>query len=274
MPPIERPKRRIQSVEVGFRIIRALEAADGQLPLKEIAARAGMPASKAYLYLSSYAREGLVQQDEATGHYGLGPFAAQLGLAALRQSDVITLAREELAELRSATRCAAYLSIWGNRGPSIAVKLDGPRQGSLTIRLGYVLPLLHSATGRAFLAHLPESETAPLLALELRRGGNGPHRREVAEIVAAVRRDGYATSENLLNAGFAAMAAPVFDFSGQMAAALTILGPNAEMTAALRPALASALLPAAARLSARLGYMRADAADAGAGARSHGHSGK
>lgn len=266
--PVERPKRRIQSVEVGFRIIRALEAAEGLLPLKEVAARAGMPASKAYLYLSSYAREGLVQQDEATGHYGLGPFAAQLGLAALRQSDVINLARDELVELRNVTHSAAYLSIWGNRGPSIAVKLDGPRQGSLTIRLGYVLPLLHSATGRAFLAHLPESETAPLVTLESRRGADGLRRSQIDEIVAAVRRDGYATSENLLNAGFAAIAAPVFDFSGQMAAALTILGPNAEMTAVQRPALVSALLPAAARLSARLGYMRVEAA-AGAGARAH-----
>jgi DNA-binding IclR family transcriptional regulator len=236
--------------------------AEGFRPLKEIAAAAGMPASKAYLYLVSFAREGLVAQDATTGHYGLGPFATQLGLAAIRQSDVIHLSREEVAGLRQATGCAAYLSIWGNRGPTIALKMDGDRQGSMVIRVGYVLPLLHSATGRVFLTYLPSSETDPLLLMETTVAtGTGiaasfrGRPRSPAAVVAEVRRHGYASSEDqMINAGFAALSAPIFDYSGRIVAALTVLGPIAIMSATHRPVITQALLAATARVSAKLGY--------------------
>src|SRR4051812_33865494 len=98
-------QRRVQSIEVGFRVVRALQAAAGPQPLRAIAAAAGMPASKAHLYLVSFVREGMAYQDEATGHYGLGRFAIDLGLAAIRQLDVVDLAREELRRLRGETDC-------------------------------------------------------------------------------------------------------------------------------------------------------------------------
>ena len=78
-------RRRIRSIEVGFRVIRALLSAQRATPLRDIAAAAGMPPSKAHLYLASFVREGMAYQDPETGHYGLGPFAVRLGLSALRQ---------------------------------------------------------------------------------------------------------------------------------------------------------------------------------------------
>lgn len=95
--------RRIRSIGVGFRVIRALEKAESPLPLKTIAAASGMTASKAYLYLATFEREGLVRQDPATGHYGFGPSIIRLGLAAIRQIDIVRLAREELDRLRERT---------------------------------------------------------------------------------------------------------------------------------------------------------------------------
>lgn len=55
---------------MGFRIVRALETADGSLPLKELSQRAGMPASKAYAYVASFVHEGLLVQDSVTGRPG------------------------------------------------------------------------------------------------------------------------------------------------------------------------------------------------------------
>ena len=85
--------RRIGAIEVGFRLVRVLEAADGPLPLKDLSERAGMPSSKAYAYVASFVHEGLLAQDAVTGRYGLGPFAMSLGVAALRQSDLVEVAR-------------------------------------------------------------------------------------------------------------------------------------------------------------------------------------
>ena len=255
------PQRRILSIGVGFRIIRYFVETEGYRTLKDIAAATGMPPGKAHLYLASFVREGMIHQDPVTGCYGLGPYAIQIGLAAIRRNDVIALSQSVCAELRDATRCAAYVSVWGETGPVIAYRQDGQQQGSMTIRIGYVLPLLFSATGRVFLTHLPASVTKPLLRpASLQRPVGGPRlgaaaiARLVRETVARVRAAGYATSESQINAGFFAMSAPVLDHAGEIAAALTIIGPSQYLKGARRRDALRLLTGAAGKLSADLGF--------------------
>ena len=118
------PRRRIQSIEVGFRLIRVLERAGGMLPLSTIAEKADMPSSEAHLYMVSFTELGLVVQDPATARYGLGPYALQLGAAALRQIQVADVARPTMSRLQEQTGLLVFLSIWGNRGPVIVSKVD------------------------------------------------------------------------------------------------------------------------------------------------------
>src|SRR3546814_5226478 len=60
-------RRGIQSIGVGFRLVRALIDARGPLPLKQLAAAADMTASKAHPYLASFVQLGLLTQSEADG---------------------------------------------------------------------------------------------------------------------------------------------------------------------------------------------------------------
>ena len=62
----------IQSVEVAARLLDAMAAADGPVPLKELADAAGMAASKAHRYIVSMCRTGMMEQDSATGMYNFG----------------------------------------------------------------------------------------------------------------------------------------------------------------------------------------------------------
>ncbi|SMF58162.1 transcriptional regulator, IclR family [Xaviernesmea oryzae] len=264
-PPEEWTQRRIQSIEVGFQVIRAMEAANGPLPLRDIAAAAGMPPSKAHLYLVSFVKEGVAFQDPVTGHYGLGRFAIQLGLSAIRQLDVVELAREELASLQRATGFATYLSLWGDRGPGIVSKVDGARQGSLAVRLGYVLPLLTSATGQVFLSYLDESETASVRQDEIAAAKRDSSEetaslaprvttaKDIQKVVETVRKQGYAMTVNSINSSFAAIAAPVFDYSGRIVATMTVLGADKQIAGSRKKPTLDALLAAVNRLSERLG---------------------
>ena len=191
-------RRRVQSIEVGFRVLRVLRTAEGPLPLREIAARAAMPPSKVHLYLVSFVREGMAYQDVQNGHYGLGPFAIQLGLAAIGQLDVVTLAAESLSQLRDETNCAIYLSLWGDQGPCIVAKADGTLQGAFSVRLGYILPLTTTATGLVFLAHLSDYEIArgraAQDAFDAARGVRTLSEEEVADSVGKVHALGYAST--------------------------------------------------------------------------------
>lgn len=265
MADSEQSRRRVQSIEVGFRVLRVLRMAEGPLPLREIAARAGMPPSKVHLYLVSFVREGMAYQDPQNGHYGLGSFAIQLGLAAIRQLDVVSLASETLTELRDKTDCAVYLSLWGDRGPCIVAKADGALQGSFAIRLGYILPMTTTATGLVFLAHLPEYETARALAAqdayEAARNARTPSEADVAEAVEKVRKLGYASTIGMLNRNFAGIAAPIFDYSSKLAATLTILGPSDYLSRTKQKEVLRTLLDAADGISQRMGAPAAAAGE-------------
>lgn len=77
--------------------------------------------------------------------------ALQLGLRMLRRLDVVALAREPLQAFSTQVRESVYLSVWSKRGPTIMLKIDGPRATPMVLQVGYVLPLLRSATGTTFL---------------------------------------------------------------------------------------------------------------------------
>lgn len=237
-------KRRIQSIEVGFRVIRALREADHPLALRDITKATGMPPSKVHLYLASFLREGLVAQDPDTGHYALGDFAVELGLSAIRQLNVVDVAKPEMLGLTERTGCATYLSLFTERGPAIVSKVDGQRQGAFAVRLGYVLPMTNSATGLVFLAFLPEARTKEALA----DGESVPARR-----LSAIRSSGHATTAGLINANFAAISAPIFDFTGEIAAAVTLLGPDKYLVDARLERSIDDVVASAGRTSAKLG---------------------
>ncbi|MHB9879278.1 IclR family transcriptional regulator [Pacificimonas sp. ICDLI1SI03] len=250
--------RRVQSIEVGFRILRVLRMSSGPLPLREIASRSGMPPSKVHLYLVSFVREKVVYQEADTGHYGLGSFAIQLGLAAIRQLDVGELASGVLSDLRDRTKCAIYLSLWGDRGPCIVAKADGALQGAFAVRLGYILPLTTTATGLIFLAHLPKAETEGALAAQVgyeggRGAGKPVGKRDLAKVLAKARKDGYASTVGMLHRNFSGISVPIFDYNEQIAATLTLLGPAEFMLDDKQQELLSLLSAAAAEVSQRLG---------------------
>jgi DNA-binding IclR family transcriptional regulator len=244
-------RRRIQSVSVGFRLVRALETAGKPLTLTQVAAAADMQTSSAHLYLASYVHEGLVRQDPKTSRYELGPYALQLGIAALRRLDVVSLAREELQRLAQQTGEAAHFSIWSNRGPCIVVSEDGRRQLPVTSRLGFILPLLSTATGRIFLAHLPRPDTMKLVQEE--QAQSAIPDAHVEALIASIREQGISYTENMLNIGLAALAVPVLDFADKLQGALTLLGPSSAGRTVMSSPHARELHASAATISRRLG---------------------
>ena len=87
-PKPEKPRRGIQSVEIGTQLLVALGAHVRPMGLQELGKAAGIAAGKAHPYLVSFVKVGFVVQD-STGRYELGPLALQLGLSKLQRLDPI-----------------------------------------------------------------------------------------------------------------------------------------------------------------------------------------
>jgi len=250
----------IQSVEVGFTLLDALTRAAGPLMLRDLAAAAGMSAAKAHRYLVSFQRLGLVAQDPRTTRYDLGPAALHLGLASLSRMDAVKLARERIDSWMLDIGHTLALAVWGNRGPTIVHWEEAPSVIAVNLRLGDVMPLLTSATGRCFAAHAPVDAITPLLTAELALQGkrplpNTPTTPEgVQQMLAEVRTQGLARAEDSLLPAVAGFCAPVFDFTGHMVLGIISLGAMAQFDSQWDSPVAQALRSAARRLSADLGH--------------------
>ena len=264
--PADRPGRRgIQSIEIGFRILDYLLTTLRPVPLKMIAAGTGMSAANVHYYLVSFQAVGIVRQEADTGCYALGPYALKLGMAAIEQFDVFTAARPVMAELATTIGHTVFLGVWGNRGPTIVYRVEGgASRPIIELRVGSVLTLLRSALGRNFLAHLPPDLTRPMLAQELAEGAPNGRRpkaddtpgspAEVADMTAAIRRNGISRCRDALLANFTSLSAPIFDQTGFMIAAITLMGPIGVLDDDLAGPTAQALRDQARAISAIAGW--------------------
>jgi DNA-binding IclR family transcriptional regulator len=245
-------KQGVRSVEIGLRLVRLLAERAQPLALKDLAAGAAMPAAKAHRYLVSLIRAGLAEQDRESGRYRLGPLALDLGLAALRQLDVLKFGGEALADLRAAIDETVLLAIWGNKGPVVARWEESSHPVATNVRAGWVMPLVNSATGRCFAAYMPEAATAPLLEAEFAL--KPEERQRYPARLAEIRGHGLARVEGDLLRGVASVAAPVFGHGGGIVAVIAALGPQGAFDVDWEGANARAVKQAAARLSSRLGF--------------------
>ena len=249
----------IQSLEVGFALLDVLTQTPGPLMLRDLAARAGMSAAKAHRYLVSFQRLGLVVQDSRTTRYDLGPAALKLGLAALSRLDAVRLARERLPPLMEQIGHTLALAVWGNHGPTIVHWEESPQAVTANLRLGDVMPLLSSATGRCFAAYMPPEAVAPLLqqelaqAAKLRRTDLPATLDQAQDVLADVRERGMARVVDTLLPGIVAFCAPVFDAGGHLALGITTLGSVATFDPEWGGAIEVPLRAAAAQLSTDLG---------------------
>ena len=250
------PQRGIQSIEVGGALLRALVHFGRPMPLKALAAGADMAPAKAHPYLVSFGKLGLIEQDAASGHYGLGPLALQLGLISLQQFDPVALATPVTERLAAECGHTCALAVWGDRGATIVRMAWPPGAVVVSMRHGTVLGLRATASGRLFAAWLPPELVLPVLKDEDRAAGlraQGLDARLRSEL-QTVRAEGISWVQDRSLPGVAAMAAPVFDNGGRMVLALTAIGPTPAMDLRPQGALAARLRAEASALSARLGW--------------------
>jgi DNA-binding IclR family transcriptional regulator len=262
----QRNQRGIQSVEVGGQLLRALAHVGRTMALKDLAREAGMSAAKAHPYLVSFGKLGLIEQDAASGRYGLGPLAMQLGLISLQQFDPVRLATPVIADLAQLLNLTVAIAVWGNRGPTIVRIEEAPSAVHVNMRHGTVMSLRGTASGLLFAAQLSEAQVIELLAHEPAdsasaagtRAGTSrarPQRLDAAlkSQLAEARKHGIGRAVDGSVPGVSAMAAPVFDERGNMVLSLTAIGPSAIFDTRLDGPVAQALRHAAKMLSRQLG---------------------
>jgi DNA-binding IclR family transcriptional regulator len=255
-PPRDSPQapnsRPVASVARALALLEALRESERDLGVNELARRIGVSPSTASRLLATLESAGMVQRDEQ-GPFRLGFGLVTLADRVLARLDLRALARPVLVELMERTGETATLSVPGERE---AITVDSvPSQSSVVsmARLGRPSVAHATAVGKVMLAFgggpLPRERDLSALT-----GHTITDRARLAKEVLAVRQRGYGTVSGEREPDVNAIAAPVFDRAGALAAILGLQGPANRLPDPTR--LLGELREGAATLTRALGVGR------------------
>jgi IclR family acetate operon transcriptional repressor len=239
--------RPVGSLVRAIALLDALAEHPEGLGVNELARRIGVNASTASRLLATLEQGRLVER-EPGGPYRLGMRLVALADGVLARLDVRELARPRLRALAAATGETATLSVPAG---TEAVTLDFVPGDSSVVSLARVgRPSVAHATavGKVVLAH--GGEAGELTAYTPRTITDAG---ALAAAVATVRQQGWAEALGEREPDLNALAAPVLDHAGELAAVLGVQGPAARLDEARRAGILPVLLAAAAALAGELG---------------------
>lgn len=225
----EKTQGGVQSLEVGLTVLDALTANRAPMMLKELAEKLSMHPAKVHRYVVSLVRMNYAKQLE-DGRYALGDQAWYLGLSCIQRTDVIQAAQPMIHALHREIGCGLQISKWSSQGPLIVQWLEPNQQVSVITRVGSLMPLLNSATGRAYAAFMPQDIVRPLMEVEWQ------HKQQQGQMVypadwtefehmkARIHESGIATVSGDMLAGINSVCVPIFNGIGDIEFCIAALG--------------------------------------------------
>jgi len=223
----------------GGRMLAVFEAIARGQPLGVSALARGLDADKSAVQrdLMTLADAGWIAQSPEGGGWELTPHVLTLARPPHSSASLRVRVRPVLERLRAATGETAYLAVPDGDHFVVVDAVDSPHLLRMVPPVGIVIPMAGSATGRAVLAALPESEREAVLG--------EPVSAALAAELAATRKRGFAINDGDIVAGALAMAALVRGPGGAVVGSLVLTAP-AERLAEAQRAAAGVLLREAA----------------------------
>ncbi|WP_332686311.1 IclR family transcriptional regulator [Bosea sp. (in: a-proteobacteria)] len=245
----------IAAVERALKMLEALAGEPEGADLSLLAERLDLPVSATHRLLATLAERGLVAQDASSGAYGLTLKLAQLAFRNLDLRGLPDAGQIVLDELARTTREYCRLAVVEGENLVWIARAQGATAGlRYEPPMGTEIVLHATATGKAWLASLPEAEALRIVCARgfKAEGRTGPNALGDVDALRAhldeTRRRGFALAVEEGEIGTVAMAATFRaspEAEADVAGTLSVAGPLQRMQEARREEIAEALQHAA-----------------------------
>jgi IclR family acetate operon transcriptional repressor len=257
----------IQSVRRAVSLLKAFDTQATELGVSELSRRVKLHKSTVSRLLATLEQEGLLERVPETDKYRLGFEFVRLAGLVTHFGDVRMAARPALVRLAESSRETVNLAVRDGDGVINVDQITGPHMVRDTNWVGRRTPLNCVANGKALLAFQPPAEIEHILAGPLPRFTE----RTIADPQALLaelmltRERGYAIAVGEIEEGLNAVAAPIYDSTGAVVAAVSVSGPSYRVTVDRLAALGALTVRAAQEVSARLGFVEPHSGGQGSG---------
>jgi IclR family transcriptional regulator, KDG regulon repressor len=249
----------VQSVDRALRILEIISRRKEGYGITEISKEMLLNKTSVYRMVSTLVQHGFVEQDPETERYKMGYKVLELSSILLEFLDLRTEAKAYLKELEQFTNEVIHLVVYDRREVVYIEKLEGSETLRMHSKVGTRAPMHCTSVGKAILAFLPPSEVAQILDkydFATHTSHTITNKDALIEHLVEVRKQGFALDLEENEAGINCIAAPIFDNSGKVIAAVSISGPTMRMTIEMLDELKAKIVEVAFKISRRLGYRK------------------
>lgn len=246
-----RPLTGTRAVVRAVTVLKALGRSSSAYGITELGTATGLSKATVFRLLGALENEGMVARDGVNGAYRLGPEIITLGASALSTTDLREVAHQELIRLTEESGETSTLEILTGGDVLVVDEVQGRFLFSATPEIGRRWPIHATSTGKVLIAFAEPRRPIPRLTRYSKR--TIVTRSALERELERVKQHGYAFAVDELEPGLVAMAAPIRNHLGYVAAAISINGPASRLTPKRRRELLSRLCEAATRVSRRLG---------------------
>ncbi|HEY3828245.1 MAG TPA: IclR family transcriptional regulator [Solirubrobacteraceae bacterium] len=264
-PLVLRDPRFSQSLERGLAILGCYSPETPVLGIAQLADRLRMSRSTTHRYVITLVALGYLEQVTPGRQYRLTLGATRLGMGVMNAVELREHAMPLLLELSVQAGFTASLAVLDGSVVQYIDRIRNTRSGrpqQPLVALDLAQAAHITALGKLLLAYLPDPVHRDALR-ELTLFKAGPkaitNKQQFAGELRKIREDGIATEDEELMVGLVAIAAPVRNYAHEVVAAVGLSANRSviEMEA-LADQLSPHLIATADRISARLGFRRAD----------------
>jgi DNA-binding IclR family transcriptional regulator len=219
-------KMGVQAADTALAVLETVAFAEEPIGVTQVANVIGIAKSAAFRHLRTLLDRGYLTQDPVSSRFSLGPKVFLLGRMAPGGRDLAAAIQPALREARDASGLSVVLSTPTPQGAFVLTTVSGMQPVDIGVRVGSSLALHASAQGKVFLAFGSAGLLERVLASP-RPAFTAHTITDAAEIkaeVGRVRTQGYAVAPEEVLLGVNALAAPVPDPHGTVAAAVALVG--------------------------------------------------
>lgn len=247
------------TVERTLSILELVVGRKDGISLAELAKELAFPKSTIHRLIDILTSREYVELNMQTQKYSAGLKSIEIGVSALRSMEIVDVSSAYMRDLARQSGETSFLAVL-NEGEIVYLhKAEGSQSIRTTAQLGMRRPVHCTAVGKALLSALSTEEVERILADKGMAAYTANTITDAQSMLAELRQiriDGCAVDREEIEIGLTCFAAPVFQFMGQIAGAISLAGPTIRVKEK-QDEYMRLVNEAARQISRRMGYVPA-----------------
>lgn len=247
---------RVQSIDRAVLILECFSETKRELKLSEIANVLNLNKSTVHGIINTLKFHGFIDQDESTLKYRLGIRFMEFGDVVVNSMNIRNTAYPVIEDVCGKIEETVNLAILDGSDIIYIEKKECSNSIRISSRIGVRIPAYATAGGRIILSYMDKNKLACILPKKLKAftASSLTDKNKLIQSFEEINKVGYAIDNEGLIQGMISVAAPIFDYKGNVLYSLSIIGPTIRMTEEKIKEFTIVIKEAANEISSRIGY--------------------